>query len=422
MKRLTLGMTILVIGMLSTSVIAQELPGAGITPDSWLYGFDRFFERVQLFFTFDPAAKARLRLQFAGERIAEANEMVRRGKPEFVQDLMREHELELSEAEKEVEGLRAVGRNVTLLVEHISNVTYRHITVLEEVLEKSPEQAKPAIEHAINASMKEHETAIEGLSEDLPERATELLMRLAENRLGRANRKVLERRIEEAGKVIEDYERVMNKSIDMTEKTEGLGRNVTALAEHVCNMTYKHILVLERVLANVSEEAKPAIEHAINASMKGHENCMNRILRIINKSVEKGKWKACTSDEECEEILTYCPVEFGFEVKCHIPLNRTEGICHCWPKWRKLWINCTTDADCRNLICPMVIGSDTPICEANRCICGARWEMANRTEWRERFGEELTSEVQERIEKIEEMYNRTEIERRIEEMFPGMRR
>lgn len=349
-----------------SSVFAQELPGAGITPDSWLYGLDKAFERIQLLLTFDRASKAKLHLQFASERLAEANEMVRRGKPEFVQSLMKEHETEINETENEVKGLRAIGRNITLLVEHVSNVTYKHILVLEEVLERVPEQAKPAIEKAIDVSKKGHETAIEKLSEDLPEMAAEFIMKFAESRLERAKKKVLEERIEEAEELVEDYEEEINKSINLTERAEGLGRNVTALAEHVCDMTYKHISVLERVLANVSEQAKPAIEHAINASMRGHENCMKRLQERIGLIMSEVRRTACT-----------------------------------------------TDADCRDLICPMVIGSDTPICREGRCACGPRWEL-NRTEWRERFKEEFTTGIQERIEKIEKIYQETEIEEMVE--------
>ena len=55
-------------------VFAQNqvtLPRPGLTPDSPFYFLDRFFETLQEFFTFNPEAKARLQVTFAGERIAE---------------------------------------------------------------------------------------------------------------------------------------------------------------------------------------------------------------------------------------------------------------------------------------------------------------------------------------------------------------
>ena len=55
-------------------VLAQTdntLPNAGLTPDSPFYFLDKLGEVLQEFFTFNPQAKARLQLEFAGERIAE---------------------------------------------------------------------------------------------------------------------------------------------------------------------------------------------------------------------------------------------------------------------------------------------------------------------------------------------------------------
>jgi uncharacterized protein YeaO (DUF488 family) len=357
---LTLLLSILV--TTSTVLAQEELPPAGITPDSWLYGLEKIWEKIQLFFTFDSEGKAKLHLQFASERLAEANEMIRKGKPEFVQDLMKEHEKEINETEKEIENLKTLGRNITTLIEHVSNVTYKHILILEEVLEKVPEQAKPAIAKAINVSLKGHETAIARLSENLPERAAELRMRFAESRLEKAKTKALEEKIKETEEFVKDYEKEINETTNLVEKAEGLGKNVTALAEYVCNMTYKHILVLEKVLINVSEQAKPAIEHAINVSLKGHENCVEKIKERIEQIISK---------------------------------TRT--------------ISCEKNVDCAHLICPMVVGYDTPICEEGKCKCGAKWEIVNATEWKERFNETLTQEVQKGIEEIEQMYNQTRI-------------
>jgi hypothetical protein len=65
-------------------------------------------------------------------------------------------------------------------------------------------------------------------------------------------------------------------------------------------------------------------------------------------------------------------------------------------------INCTDDSECRDLVCPAILGNDTAICLNGRCVCGARWQIRNRTELRERFREELREEIIERIrERVE---------------------
>lgn len=55
---------------------AVELPPAGLTPESPFYFFDQWAERLREFFAFTPEAKAKLQIEFAGERIAEIQAMV----------------------------------------------------------------------------------------------------------------------------------------------------------------------------------------------------------------------------------------------------------------------------------------------------------------------------------------------------------
>jgi len=64
----------------SGTALAQKpqvtLPSAGLTPESPFYFLDRLGENLQQFFTFNPEAKAKLQIEFAGERIAEIKIMV----------------------------------------------------------------------------------------------------------------------------------------------------------------------------------------------------------------------------------------------------------------------------------------------------------------------------------------------------------
>lgn len=236
-----LAVFILSLLLFSSVAIAEELPKQRVAPGNPLYPLKKLYEKVQIWFAFSPEAKAALRLHYAQVRLSELNETIAKGKLQYAEKLKEDYENEINEAEK------------------------------------------------------------------------------------------------------------------ILKKTEALGRNVTALAEHVCNVTYKHVLVLERVWEKVPEQAKPAIEHAINISIEKHENCAERILTRINQTVERVKR-----------------------------------------------FNCTADADCRNLFCPQVLGMDTPVCEEGKCKCGGKWEIVNKTEWKERFREEWTNETQRIVERIKE--------------------
>ena len=292
MKKALVSIAVLAI-FLANMVFAEELPSPGILPDHPLYPVKTFFEKVRLWLTFDPVARARFHAFLAEQRLAELNATLSQGKYQHALRLREEYERELSESENE------------------------------------------------------------------------------------------------------------------REKAFGLGRNATVLLEHVCNMTYKHITVLQRVLSRAPEAARPGLERAINASIRGHERCLEKVEEILNKTNENLKKRSCMSDYDCLNIDVWCPLKLGRELRCFIPENKTTGICICLPKWNRTRINCTDDSECKGLICPGVLGNDTPVCLNEKCVCGARWEIRNRTELRERFGEEVREEIIERIkERVAEIRGR----------------
>ncbi len=179
---------------------------AGYTPDSPLYGLERAWEKIQLILTTNEEAKIRLELQLAKERLAEAEVMIQKGKPEYVPRLVNEYKEQFNKTWKEIESKyehcmnmeeerckrlspvercpnmtedRCLNMTETIcknmseerckkwnnLVEKVSNETEKHIYVLEKVLEKVPEQAKSAIQHAIEVSQKGHDKAVEQMKE-----------------------------------------------------------------------------------------------------------------------------------------------------------------------------------------------------------------------------------------------------------------
>jgi hypothetical protein len=277
---------------------------------------------------------------------------------------------------------------------------------LERVLERVPKQPKPAIEHAINVSMRGRIEALRRITWFAPRCASKLISKFAEEDLNKSIEMFERGRPLWARRRLQRYKELLNETEGAIERAERLGKNITRVVEHVCDMTYKHISVLERVLERVPEQAKPAIEHAINVSMRGHTKCLERLSKIINRTIEKRR-RTCRSDDECIGLI-YCPRPFGYEAFCDIPPNRTEGICHCLPKWKRVKINCTTDVDCEGLICPMVIGKDTPICKEGICVCGGRWERiwkgVSEKEMKEKIKEEIENKTLRRIGRMWEIY------------------
>jgi hypothetical protein len=160
MKNLLITTTFILILTINISLSQEELPKPFILPDNPLYGLSRFFEKIRLLLTFDEESKFKLHLHFSELRLSEAKSMIEKGKAEFSEKLIKEYESEVKNAQEILMSRIALGKNVTDLAEHISNVTQKHIVILERVLEKVPEKAKIAIENAINVSISTHENVI----------------------------------------------------------------------------------------------------------------------------------------------------------------------------------------------------------------------------------------------------------------------
>lgn len=154
-------------------------PKAGITPDSTFYFFDTIFEKIDLFFTFSPEKKVKKNLAYAEERLAEAEEVAIKKKPEIVAETMAKYEANISAAvdgAKELKDKKESEKNLNI----ISDDTSKHEETLKGVLNKVPNEARPSIEHAIEVSTKQHIRILKEIEEikkelgELKETTTEL--------------------------------------------------------------------------------------------------------------------------------------------------------------------------------------------------------------------------------------------------------
>lgn len=263
--------------------ISVTLPPAGITPDSWMYRFKRVYEWMDLFFTFDDLKRAEKHLKYAELRLAETKEMIEKGKPEFVDQLVEEYEADLERANLIS---RLAYRNVTELTELIAVSTSIHTDLLEELLEKTPVQARPAIQRAIISSKRGNMKALEVLEEIRPERAAEIHFMVAEKRLAKAKEKADRGEIEEAADLVREYEKRINESSKIIETAKSLGKDTTEVEQLIIEKTPTHVETLLEVHQMVPEEEKQTIEKAINTSTKGREKAVESLKEKELKEAE----------------------------------------------------------------------------------------------------------------------------------------
>lgn len=182
-----------------------ELPLPGLTPDSPFYFLERFFEGVGTFFTFGDLAKAERYAELAAERVAEAKALVDKGKPEVAEIALTRYQDQLGKSLAKVEQARAKGKSVSEVAEIVSQATAKHLTVLEEVLERVPDQAKPAILRAREVSKTGQVKALENLAKERPERAANLNIQAIQGRLEKIKNEAREGDEESLRRILADF-------------------------------------------------------------------------------------------------------------------------------------------------------------------------------------------------------------------------
>ena len=148
----------------SLMCVAQAQEVSDTFPDDPIYLAKRHIETAKLNAKVDPLEKAALHTEFANERLAEAKAMIAKGKPEFVGDLTEDYEEALAGATNEINRAQSQGRNVSEALEAVERSTKKHTEVLTDLLDKVPEDAKPAIRRSIAVSKRGRNTAMDKLS------------------------------------------------------------------------------------------------------------------------------------------------------------------------------------------------------------------------------------------------------------------
>lgn len=148
----------------TVSAQTEDLPKAGMLPGNPFYFLETLSEGIGTFFTFGDIKKAERHLALAGERLAEAGELAEKGKVNRAEKATEKYQERLDKALAKAEEARTKGKDTDAILEKIAEATVRHQAVLATVYERVPEQAKEAIQRAMEKSARGHETALSAVS------------------------------------------------------------------------------------------------------------------------------------------------------------------------------------------------------------------------------------------------------------------
>jgi formate dehydrogenase maturation protein FdhE len=265
--------TLLVLGTSAAYAAQDSLPG------ETLYPVKLGTEQVMMLLSRDEVVKAERALSFTERRIGEIEALVAEGR---VQDLglaVEKYGYALNMALAKIERARNRGlatQNITALV---AEATARHLSVLDTVYDTMSDATKAVIAQVREISEKGRQNALAALAKTDTVRAAEMNLAAMEGRLSRVRAKVQagfgsEEAVEDALQQFEDMARFGQEISQIAEET---GLNITEMAELVTEVTSVHLQVLAELYEEVPEEAKQAVERAMEESFRGYE----MIIRVL---------------------------------------------------------------------------------------------------------------------------------------------
>jgi hypothetical protein len=147
---------LVVSGMGTAAASAQALPG------DFLYPIKRAQENIQLTVTLDESSQARLRLEFAGRRIDEAETLLKQNRSSGIDQALLDYNNQIQSELKFLDqesGLSLTQRSelANMLVSDLSD----HETRLKSIMTEAPESSKTNIETALAASQNAHNQALQ---------------------------------------------------------------------------------------------------------------------------------------------------------------------------------------------------------------------------------------------------------------------
>jgi predicted RNA-binding Zn ribbon-like protein len=275
----------------------KELPSISIMPDSWWYGMKRFFEGVDLFFTFDEVDKAKKCIRYAEMRLAEAREMVVQGESEVIPDLVEEYQSCLNESSALLQRSQAAGRNAWEVHEYAAVRTLLHQEAWAELQEDVPLQVRAVVHRALNYSYEHADEVLEVLESDEPRVAAEIQLRAVERNIQRIRRNIQENNTGTLETLIRECEEKMNASQRVMERVmDSVGTNCSEVERLFVKVAQQHSELLQQARNSVSSsEVRSVISNALNASgnatrsiVKIAENLLVDSDVFVNESIEQG--------------------------------------------------------------------------------------------------------------------------------------
>ena len=241
----------------------------------------------------NPKKRAAKAIKLANKKAGDARKFARQGDATGAAHAAKGYEAALAHALQGIDDPSAQGKDFPDTLMKVSDATAKHQDTLAAVLASAPEQAKPHLEKALGASLQGQARALNALESAAG--AQENPQKEAQYFLGVANGRAVQMRfaadrgddqsLQGAGQA---YARALNNTIGALNKAQRQGNPAGTLGR-VASATKKHQATLGEVLERVPENARAAIEQAMQVSQRGHQMAVAGLERMQRASAGRGE-------------------------------------------------------------------------------------------------------------------------------------
>lgn len=137
------------------------LPYPGILPDHLLYPLKTLRDKIMGLMIKDSLKKAEFELLTADKRLGAGKVLLEGGKEKLGEETISKGEKYLEKALLTLEKAKNKGEKTEGILAKMEKAIRKHIEVLEEVLLKAPEQAKPGLRNALENAQKSYQKVLE---------------------------------------------------------------------------------------------------------------------------------------------------------------------------------------------------------------------------------------------------------------------
>ncbi len=237
----------------------------------------------------NPKKRAAKAIKLADKKASEARKFARQGDATGAENAAKGYEAALAHALQGIDDPSAQGKDFPDTLMKVTEATVKHQDTLTAVFASAPEQAKPHLESALGASLKGHARALNALesaagARENPQKQAQYFLEVANGRavqMRLAADRGDHQTVQGAGQA---YARALNNTMGAVNKAQREGKNPAGTLDRVASATKKHQATLGEVLERVPEEARAAIQQAMQVSQRGHQMAVARLEKMQRAS------------------------------------------------------------------------------------------------------------------------------------------